>query len=91
MSGRSNLKEIEAIRDRLHERLARVDRGERLNNLVTRIVFAAACCESFDAGYAQAEHERLYSNHGYRKDQDWRPGCGRVASGHAITAPDETP
>ncbi len=52
---------------------------QRLHNLASNLSVAAGLCEAFDLGYEQHSHEQLYSNHGYRKDQDWSPGCGRQA------------
>lgn len=51
------------------------------SNLALCLRDGAALCEAFELGYEQNEHERLYSNHGYRTEQDWRPGCGRTAGG----------
>jgi hypothetical protein len=45
--------------------------------LASNLAVAGGLCEAFDQGYEQREHEHLYSNHGYRTDQDWRPGCNQ--------------
>jgi hypothetical protein len=54
-----------------------------LANLASCLAVAGALCEAFDLGREQNEHERLYSSHGYRTDQDWLPGCGRPAHTHS--------
>ena len=50
-----------------------------LRTLASNLAAAGALCEAFAQGYDQHEHEQLYSNHGYRTDGDWRPGCQRPA------------
>jgi hypothetical protein len=45
--------------------------------LASNLAIAGGLCEAFDQGYEQREHEHLYSNHGYRTEQDWRPGCNQ--------------
>ena len=49
----------------------------RLHALASNLRVAAGLCEAFELGREQREHERLYSDHGYRTDLDWRPGCGK--------------
>jgi hypothetical protein len=51
------------------------------DNLARNLRDAAALCAAFWQGHEQREHEQLYSNHGYRTDQDWAPGCGRPVKG----------
>jgi hypothetical protein len=50
-----------------------------LDTLAANLATVAALCASFSLGHAQHEHEQLYSNHGYRTEQGWRPGCGKAA------------
>lgn len=50
-----------------------------MRTLAANLAIGAALCEAFNQGHEQAQHEQIYSNHGYRTDQDWRPGCQRSA------------
>lgn len=43
---------------------------------------AGALCAAFWEGWDQREHHDLYSAHGYRTEQNWRPGCGRPTPGN---------
>jgi hypothetical protein len=67
--------------DAVMARVAEIEIEQRLDCLARNLSIAAALVESFDLGYEQHEHEQLYSNHGYRTDQDWRPGCLRAVAG----------
>lgn len=53
---------------------------ERLEALASNLATAAGLCAAFEQGYEQREHERLYSDHGYRMEQDWRPGYALPAT-----------
>lgn len=50
-----------------------------LSNLAANIATAGGLCEAFELGHSQANHEEMFSRHGYRCDEDWRPGCQRSA------------
>jgi hypothetical protein len=65
----------------MQRRQALLDLGIHLANLAACLREAAGLEVAFSLGYEQREHERLYSDHGYRKEQDWRPGCGRALAG----------
>jgi hypothetical protein len=54
---------------------------DSMHCLAHNLVIAGALCAAFWQGHEQREHEQLYSNHGYRTDEGWRPGCGRAAKG----------
>lgn len=49
--------------------------GVTLRTLATNLAVAGGLCAAFWEGWEQREHHDLYSKHGYRTDQDWRPGC----------------
>ena len=55
-----------------------------LDTLAANLRVAGALCESFAMGHEQAEHEQLYSNHGYRKSGDWRPGHALTPDARAV-------
>jgi hypothetical protein len=61
---------------------ARCPLHRAMRTLAANLASCAALCEAFELGYEQNEHERLYSNHGYRTEQDWRPGCQRPVPGY---------
>lgn len=50
-----------------------------LATLAFNLGIAAGLCMTFWEGWEQREHHDLYSAHGYRTEQDWRPGCGKRA------------
>jgi hypothetical protein len=55
------------------------DVHHRLATLAHNLAWAASLCEAFWQGWEEREHHDLYSSHGYRTEQDWRPGCQRPA------------
>jgi hypothetical protein len=72
---------IEATLDRWAPALSRLATIEHLANLASCLRQAAGLCAAFEEGWWQHDHHQMYSSHGYRSEQDWRPGCGRAVEG----------
>ncbi len=66
-------------------RVAELEIKVRLDNLARNLRDAGGLCAAFWQGHEQREHERLYSDHGYRECDDWYPGHA-IGSTPAIDA-----